>query len=39
VPITEQEREFKKAHGLEALEQRFESGKFDYLDPNRASVT
>jgi hypothetical protein len=38
IPITEQERDFKQVHGVEALEQRFEAGKFDSLDPNRASV-
>ena len=38
VPITEQEREFKKAHGTEALEQRLEAAQFNYLDPARSSV-
>ncbi len=38
LPITEAERDFKKAHGLEALEERFESESVNYLDPSRASV-
>ncbi|MDP3237945.1 MAG: suppressor of fused domain protein [Myxococcales bacterium] len=38
LPITEREREFKKAHGTEALEQRFEEAELDYLNPNRNSV-
>jgi hypothetical protein len=38
VPITKAEREFKKAEGLDALEQRFEATNFDYLDPMRPSV-
>jgi hypothetical protein len=38
VPITEEEVAFKKAHGLDSLEERFESHQFDYLDPYRASV-
>lgn len=38
LPITRAEREFKKAHGLEALEQLFESQQFNYLNPDRASV-
>ena len=40
VPVTEEEIEFKKEHGLEALEQLFESTELDYLDkPRRNSVT
>jgi hypothetical protein len=38
IPITEQEREYKKAYGMEALERRFEESSFDYLDPKRRSV-
>lgn len=38
VPITEREREFKIAHGTEALEQRLEAAGFNYLDPSRESV-
>lgn len=38
IPITAGERAFKMAHGVEALEQRFEASGFDYLDPLRASV-
>jgi len=38
VPITASELLFKKQHGLEALEERFEAAQFDFLDPLRASV-
>jgi hypothetical protein len=38
VPITPAELLFKKKHGLEALEQRFDAAQFDFLDPARASV-
>jgi hypothetical protein len=38
LPITRQERDFKREHGLEALEQRFEAAGLDYTDPARASV-
>ncbi|MDP1825629.1 MAG: suppressor of fused domain protein [Archangium sp.] len=38
IPITEEEREFKKSRGGEALERRFEAAQFDYLDPFRGSV-
>lgn len=38
IPITAAEREFKKRHGLEALEQRFESAGFYPPDPRRRSV-
>jgi hypothetical protein len=34
----EAEIAFKKASGMEALEERFEETRFDYLDPFRASV-
>lgn len=35
IPITPAEREFKKSHGLEMLEQRFEQAQVDLLDPLR----
>lgn len=38
LPATRAEVAFKKAHGLEALERRFEEAQFDYHDPFRASV-
>ncbi len=38
IPITEQEREYKRKFGMDALEQAFESAGFNYLDPNRSSV-
>jgi hypothetical protein len=38
IPITDEELRFKKAHGLEALESRFEEQRFNYLDPMRPSV-
>ncbi|MCE9578151.1 MAG: suppressor of fused domain protein [Deltaproteobacteria bacterium] len=38
IPITRAELEYKKEHGLEALEQRFEEVQFNYLDVQRASV-
>ncbi len=38
VPITARERDYKKSHGLEALEERLERDSFDYADPHRSSV-
>ena len=38
IPITRIERDFKKEHGIEELERRFEESQFDYLDPQRSSV-
>lgn len=38
IPITKHERDFKKLHGVEALEQRLEAANFDYLDASRDSV-
>ena len=38
IPITERERDFKAASGLEALEQAFEDREFDDLDFGRESV-
>jgi hypothetical protein len=38
IPVTHAEVQFKKQHGLEALEQKFEGGDFEYADPLRSSV-
>ena len=38
IPIEASEVEYKKSHGIEALESLFEKKKFDYLDPRRQSV-
>jgi hypothetical protein len=38
IPITAAEREFKKQHGLEALESKFETAGFHFADPARKSV-
>lgn len=38
IPITDAEVQFRKRHGMEALEQRFEEAQFDFLDPFRQSV-
>ena len=38
VPISKSEVEFKKANGLEALEERFDETQFNYLDPARSAV-
>ena len=38
IPVTGAEVEFKRMHGLEALEHKFEITKFDYLNPWRESV-
>ena len=38
IPITHAEMEYKKAYGIEALEQKFEEKSFNYLDANRLSV-
>ena len=38
MPITESERDFKREHGLEALEQRFEEADVRYADPARPAV-
>jgi hypothetical protein len=37
LPITEQERHFKMAHGWDALEEKFEECALNYLNPNRQS--
>jgi|JI10StandDraft_1071094.scaffolds.fasta_scaffold892706_2 hypothetical protein len=38
IPITPEELAFQKEHGLDALEDRFESAQFDYTDPHRLPV-
>jgi hypothetical protein len=38
IPITQDERDFKKMHGPEALEERFEAVRLDYSNPRRSSV-
>ena len=38
LPITREERDTKVARGIEALETIFESGPFNYLDPDRPSA-
>jgi hypothetical protein len=38
IPITEAELDFKREHGMEALEERMEEVGFNYLDPHRPSV-
>lgn len=38
IPITPAEREFKREHGLEELERRFERRQADLLNPKRPSV-
>lgn len=37
LPITESERDYKSENGWDELEQRFEDGGLDYLNPERAS--
>lgn len=38
IPITKEEREYKKGNGTEALESLFEKNSFNYTDPFRKSV-
>jgi hypothetical protein len=38
IPVTDSEVEYRHKLGLDALEQRFEEQKFNYLDPNRKPV-
>lgn len=38
VPITQREVDYKKEHGLEALESKLEAASFNYLDSKRPSV-
>jgi hypothetical protein len=38
IPITDEEAKIVDIDGVEGLESRFEGQRFNYLDPNRASV-
>lgn len=38
IPVTEKAAIFKKDHGIEALENKFEQKQFNYLNPKRSSV-
>lgn len=38
IPITDEELEYKKANGLEALEELFDDSEFNYLDSKRSSL-
>jgi hypothetical protein len=38
IPVTLSEIDFKKKHGLEALEREFERKGVDYLNPRRHSL-
>ena len=38
LPLTKEEVSFKKANGLEALEEQLELHQLDYVDPGRDSV-
>lgn len=38
IPVTSEEIEYKKSHGLEALEEKLEESGFHYADPLRKSV-
>ncbi len=38
IPITDAERRYAMSNGLNALEEAFETGPFNYLDPRRRSV-
>lgn len=38
VPLTRSEVEYKKQHGLDALEEQLEKAQFNYLDPSRLPV-
>ncbi|HYD13669.1 MAG TPA: suppressor of fused domain protein [Allosphingosinicella sp.] len=38
IPITASEVAFKRANGLDALEERFEQAQFNYLNPRRVPV-
>lgn len=38
LPITRQEVDYKKKHGLDALEEKFDDLSFNYLNPYRKSV-
>src|ERR1700761_1678973 len=39
LPITQEERDFRAAHGLEALESLFDERELRYWDPHRPSAT
>jgi hypothetical protein len=38
IPVTASEVDYKKEYGVEALEERFDVAKFDYINPHRSSV-
>jgi hypothetical protein len=38
IPVSNSEIEFKKKHGLEALELKFDQSRFDYVNPRREAV-
>jgi hypothetical protein len=38
IPITAGEVEYRRTHGTDALEERFEQSNFDFSDPHRPSV-
>ena len=38
LPVTENEVNYKKKFGVEALESKFDDPAFNYIDPNRSSV-
>lgn len=38
IPITKSEMAYKKNYGVDALEEKLEHSRFNYLDPNRSSV-
>lgn len=38
IPLTKQEAEYKKKHGLESLEERVDDSSFEYLNPYRKSI-
>jgi len=38
IPVTEQEVEYRKSHGTDALEDMFEEKGLDYINPGRASL-
>jgi hypothetical protein len=38
IPVTSSEVDYKRQHGIEALEKKFEQNRFNYLDPRRGGV-
>lgn len=38
IPVTSAAIEFRRVHGTEALEERFEATDFNYADPGRVSA-